>query len=189
MAPILLAATAVLFLAMPGPGRAQTASGVTPVLPGPEKIVLLTRSALLTLNDALQTGNFTVLRDKAAPDFAKANTAARLGRIFESLASIDLAPVAIIAPQLSAKPTLDANNYLHLKGFFPGQPVQINFSLVFQPLDSQWRLYSISVNPIKVPVPAAVPDTTPQKPKPPQTPKAGTDAAPKPEASKQTGKQ
>ena len=37
------------------------------VMPDAEKIVLLLRVTLITLNDAVQTGNFTVLRDMGAP--------------------------------------------------------------------------------------------------------------------------
>ena len=40
-------------------------------MPDAEKIVLLLRNTLITLNDAIQTGNFTVLRDRGAPGFAK----------------------------------------------------------------------------------------------------------------------
>ena len=50
-------------------------------MPDAEKIVLLLRTTLITLNDALQTGNFTVLRDMGAPGFRDANTAARLGAV------------------------------------------------------------------------------------------------------------
>jgi hypothetical protein len=40
-------------------------------MPEAEKVVLLLRTTLLTLNDALQTGNFTVLRDVSAPSFPR----------------------------------------------------------------------------------------------------------------------
>ena len=50
------------------------------VMPEAERIVLLVRTTLLTLNDALLTGNFTVLRDVAAPSFGQLNSAARLDR-------------------------------------------------------------------------------------------------------------
>src|SRR5262245_39490330 len=55
-------------------------------MPDAEKIVLLLRSTLVTLNDALQTGNFTVLRDMGAPGFREANTAGRLAQAFAQLA-------------------------------------------------------------------------------------------------------
>ena len=118
-------------------------------MPNADKVVLLIRITLLTLNDALHTGNFTVLRDRASPSFQAANTAAKLSQIFASLTSqgIDLGPVAVLAPQLTEAPAIGEQNRLHLKGYFPGQPVQINFELLFEPVGDQWRLFGLSVQP------------------------------------------
>jgi hypothetical protein len=122
---------------------------VQPVaMPDADKIVLLLRSTLLTLNDALQTGNYTVLRDMGAPGFREANTAARLTQIFAPLAAqgVDLTPVGILAPQLSDVPTIEPQRQmLRLKGFFPGQPQQINFEVLYEPVAGRWRLFGISV--------------------------------------------
>jgi len=119
-------------------------------MPDAEKIVLLLRNTLITLNDALQTGNFTVLRDVAAPGFRELNSAARLSQIFSSLVQqgVDLSPVTVITPQLAEAPTLDQQKgMLHLKGYFPGQPVQINFEVLYQAVDGRWRLFGLSVQP------------------------------------------
>jgi len=61
------------------PAAPPAKSQATPVAPAPsspaytvpdaDRIVLLVRASLLTLNDALQSGNFSVLRDRAAPSF------------------------------------------------------------------------------------------------------------------------
>jgi hypothetical protein len=141
-------------LAQGAPASKQAApaapAGDQVVMPDAEKIVLLLRVALITLNDALQTGNFTVLRDMGAPGFRDANTAARLSQSFSDLAAknIDLSSVSIIAPQLSQPPALDqAKGMLHLKGYFPGQPVQINFEMLYQAVDGRWRLFGLSVQP------------------------------------------
>jgi hypothetical protein len=120
------------------------------VMPDAEKIVLLLRSSLLTLNDALQTGNFTVLRDVAAPGFREANSAARLSEIFGGIArqGVDLTAVAIIVPQLTEPPALDhKTNMVRIKGFFPGQPVRIDFDVAYQAVGSRWRLFGLSVQP------------------------------------------
>lgn len=134
------------------------------VMPDAEKIVLLLRVALITLNDALQTGNFTVLRDMGAPGFRDANTAARLSQSFSELAAkgVDLSSVSIIAPQLTEPPGLDqAKGMLHLKGYFPGQPVQINFEMLYQAVDGRWRLFGLSVQPgPPAPAPAAAAKAT-----------------------------
>jgi hypothetical protein len=130
---------------------AQTAKPAAQVvMPDAEKIVLLLRTTLITLNDAIQTGNFTVLRDMGAPGFRDGNTAARLAQSFSDLASkgIDLSPTSVIAPQLTEPPGLDQKqSMLRLKGYFPGQPVQINFEMLFQAVDGRWRLFGLSVQP------------------------------------------
>lgn len=139
------------------------------VMPDPEKIVLLLRTTLLTLNDALQTGNFTVLRDTGAPGFRDANTAARLSQSFADLASkgLDLSAISIISPQLSQAPGLDQQKgMLHLIGYFPSQPVQINFEMLYQAVDGRWRLFGLSVQPgAPTPPPASAPASSAVKKK------------------------
>jgi hypothetical protein len=44
---------------------------------------------------------------------------------------------------------------LHLKGYFPGQPVQINFEMLYQAVDGRWRLFGLSVQPGPPAAPAA----------------------------------
>src|SRR5579885_3484421 len=71
----------LVWLAAGGALHAEAQAPVQQVaMPDAEKIVLLLRTTLLTLNDALQTGNFTVLRDKGAPGFRNANTPAQLSQ-------------------------------------------------------------------------------------------------------------
>jgi hypothetical protein len=145
-----------LFLATSGAASAEDA--VEPAvtrspnvaMPDAGKIVLLVRNSLITLNDALQTGNYTVLRDQGAPGFRQANSAARLSQIFADLVAkkVDLSAVAVIAPQLSQAPGLDKEKgMLHLKGYFPGEPVRIDFELLYQAVNGRWRLFGISVQP------------------------------------------
>lgn len=118
-----------------------------PALPGVDGILYLIRSTLLTLNDANRSGNYTVLRDLAAPDFQARNTAADLAAIFTDLRrrNFDLFAVAVTAPQLTASPALDANRLLRLAGLFPTRPLQINFDLVFEVVNGRWCLDGISV--------------------------------------------
>src|SRR4051812_23617793 len=80
----------------PPPAAAQAAPAQV-VAPDAEKIVLLLRTTLVTLNDAIQTGNFTVLRDVGAPGFRDGNSAARLSQSFSDLASkgVDLSAVTL----------------------------------------------------------------------------------------------
>jgi hypothetical protein len=112
-----------------------------------EQALYLIRSTLITLNDANRSGNYTVLRDLAAPDFQARNTAADLSQSFSDLRrrNFDLYGAALLAPQLTAVPALDQRGFLHLAGFFPTKPQQINFDLLFQDVAKQWRLFGISI--------------------------------------------
>ena len=129
-----------------------------------EQALYLVRSTLLTLNDANLSGNYTVLRDLAAPDFQARNTAADLAQTFSDLRrrNFDLYGAALLAPQLTVVPALDQSGMLHLAGYIPTRPQQINFDLVFQVVSNRWRLYSISI---------ATPEAAPAQP-PAQAPPA-----------------
>jgi hypothetical protein len=134
-----------------------------------EQAFYLIRSTLLTLNDANRSGNYSVLRDLAAPDFQAKNSAADLADSFADLRrrKFDLFAAALVAPQLTAAPALDGKGMLRLTGHFPTRPQQIDFDLLFQNVGGQWRLFGIAVatpataaaqaqpgTPAKPPVPA-----------------------------------
>lgn len=110
-------------------------------------VLMLVRSSLLALDHANKTGNYTVLRDIGAPGF-QVNSAARLGEIFAKLRNdnLDLSGVAVIDPQLSLLPQIESNGLMHMAGFFPSVPSQVNFDLAFAPVNGQWRLFGISVS-------------------------------------------
>lgn len=133
-------------------------------------VMILIRETLLALDQANKTGNYTVLRDLGSPGF-QANTAARLGEIFasERRDNLDLSGVAVLDPQLSLLPQIEANGLLHMSGVFPSAPEQINFDLAYAPVNGQWKLFGISVS-LAHTGPAA-PETPP--PPPASKPKAG----------------
>jgi hypothetical protein len=139
-----------------------------------EQVLYLIRSTLLTLNDANRSGNYTVLRDLAAPDFQARNNAADLAQSFSDLRrrNFDLDGAALLAPQLTAAPALDQNGMLHLGGYIPTRPQQINFDLVFQVVGNQWRLFGIAIS---------TPDAAPAQPQAQAPPaKQGAPAPKKP---------
>jgi hypothetical protein len=133
---------------------------------GVEQAFYLVRSTLLTLNDANRSGNYSVLRDLAAPDFQAKNSPADLTESFSDLRrrKFDLFAAALAAPQLNTAPALDGRGMLRLTGYFPTRPLQIDFDLLFQNVGGQWRLFGISV---ATPVAAAAP---PQPPAPRKAP-------------------
>jgi hypothetical protein len=110
-------------------------------------VLILIRETLLALDQANKTGNYTVLRDLGSPDF-QANTAARLAEIFAQQRhdNIDLSGVAVIDPQLTLLPQIEANGMMHMAGFFPSVPTQVNFELAYAPVGGRWRLFALSVS-------------------------------------------
>jgi hypothetical protein len=159
-------ALAVL-LAVPGGAFAQQGK---PAQIDRNGVLILVRSTLIALDQANKTGNYTVLRDLGAPGF-QVNSAARLGEIFAGLRrdNLDLSGVAAIDPQLTLLPEIGADGMMRMTGFFPSAPSQINFDLLYAPVNGQWRLYGVSVAlgqtaPAAPPPVAAQPQAAPPKP-------------------------
>jgi hypothetical protein len=128
-------------------------------------VLMLIRSTLLALDHANKTGNYTVLRDLGAPGF-QVNTAAKLAEIFAKQRGdkLDLSGVAVIDPQLSLLPQIEPNGLLHMAGFFPSVPSQVNFELMFAPVEGQWRVFGVSLSVGQsAPVAPAAPEAAPGK--------------------------
>jgi len=151
LAAFMLAAAVPLLVAPAFAQATKTQKSTKPQAPKPANIgrngvLILVRTALLALDQANKTGNYTVLRDLGAPGF-QANSAAQLGEIFAGHRKdgIDLGGVAVLEPQLTLLPQIEANGMLHMAGFFPSVPMQVNFELLFAPVDRQWKHFGISV--------------------------------------------
>ncbi|WP_088342995.1 MULTISPECIES: hypothetical protein [Rhodomicrobium] len=159
---------------------AQPAQPTTPAMPDAIKLNLLIRSSIIALNQANQTGNYTVLQDLGAPAFRAGNDSARLAQIFAALRQrqIDLSPVLFFTPKLLAEPQLNPNGLLRLSGYFPTTPERVNFELIFQRIGTDWRIYGIGVNLSPADVTAALADQ-PQAAAPQPAPQAPNGAAPR----------
>jgi len=109
-------------------------------------VLILVRSTLLALHHANKTGDYAVLRELGAPDF-QSNNPARLSEIFAKQRNdgLDLSGVAVLEPQLTLGPQIEANGMLHLAGFFPSAAMQLNFELAFAPVDREWKVSGMSV--------------------------------------------
>lgn len=146
-------------------------------------VLILIRTTLIALHQANETGNYTVLRDIAAPGFRDANTASRLAEIFANLRNqkLDLSGVAALDPQLTLLPQIEPNGLMHMAGFFPSVPTQVTFELLFAPVDGRWRPFGISVGVGSSSPAAPMPSPAPQAAVPPPAPAAAR-AAEKPAA-------
>jgi hypothetical protein len=151
-------------------------------------VLILIRETLLALDQANKTGNYTVLRDLGSPDF-QANSAARLAEIFaqQRRDNVDLSGVAVIDPQLTLLPQIEANGMMRMAGFFPSVPTQVNFELLYAPVGGRWRLFGLSVSfgqaapaAPQPPAPAAPPAQPQEKAPQAQTPAPAPKAAGQP---------
>jgi hypothetical protein len=156
--------------AAPGPSKQEAPAARPPALAAAkpdqspvrnaDTLLILIRTSLLTLNDALTTGNFTVLRDKVAPSVREQNSAARLYQVFARLMEqrIDLRATAILAPEMSEVPAVDAAGRLNLKGAFRAHDgTGLAFHLAFEAVNGQWMLYGASVNMVQAATAGAAP--------------------------------
>jgi hypothetical protein len=135
--------------AQPGPPEAQspqTPSAINHA--NAELVVTLVRTALIAVDQANATGNYTVLRDLGAPSFRDKNSAADLARIFAPIRDqkINLAPVVLLDPQIT-RANLDNQNMLHIAGALATKPA-VNFELLFQPIGGVWRIYGVAITPV-----------------------------------------
>ncbi len=177
---------ALSFASAVAAGNAQTPAPAQPPPVGQpvqidrNGVLILIRSTLLAVDHANRTGNYTVLRDLGAPGFQTGNTAARLGEIFANLRAqnLDLSGVAVLEPQLTVLPTSAPGGMMRMAGLFPSVPLQVNFEMIFAPVDGRWRLFGIGLNlgqagptapPAPEPPPHAKPETKPAGPDRPGT--------------------
>ncbi len=125
--------------AAPKPGEMQM-SAVT--------LTVIIKDAIIALNQANATGNYSVLRDMGTPVLRESFDQTALAAAFVNLRArkIDLSPAYFLSPNLTKKPELNKDNELVLVGLFPTQPLQIQFELRFMQLDGRWRLAGIAVD-------------------------------------------
>lgn len=151
-----LALTVMFLLVLAESVVAQQAPQRKLVVPSDEALVIMIKSALIAQNHANLTGNYTVLRDLAAPSFREANSPARLADIFRDLRErqIDLAPILLLQPKLEREPWINGRRLLRLQGFFDSRPERVNFNLAYTEVGGKWRLFAIGVDTERVRVAA-----------------------------------
>ncbi len=145
-------------------------------------LTVIIKDAIIALHQANMTGNYSVLRDMGSPVFRENFDQTRLGGVFANLRArqIDLSPAYFLSPNLSKQPELNKDSELMLTGFFPTQPLQIQFELRFMQLDGKWRLAGIGVDAVAPSAAMASAAPAPSSPTP-----APAAAAPSPASTQQ----
>jgi hypothetical protein len=136
--------------AQPSPQAKPT----TPPQPQVDSVLLavLIKSAVVALQQANATGNYSVLRDLGSPVFRERFDQAKLTAIFSNLRSrgVNLSGALMLMPNLTKPPEISPQGQLHVVGNFPTQPLQIQYDLVFWQLDGIWRLDGIAVDAVAI---------------------------------------
>ena len=111
-------------------------------------MVTLVRSTMIGVHQGLVSGNYSVMRDLAAPSFRQRNSAGDLERVFTPLKQqgVNLEAVAIIDPVIT-RASIDENRILLIEGTVATPPRPIRFEMMFQNIDRSWALFGIRIRP------------------------------------------
>ncbi len=143
-------------------------------VPGELELAKMIWSTMSAVDHANQAGNYSVLRDLAAPGFQINNDPARLAEIFASLRAsrVDLSNTLLLAPTYLSAPQMVQADVLRVQGYFGLRPTAINFELLYQWVGGRWRLFGVSISPASIatqqPGPPAVASPPPPKVQPPK---------------------
>ena len=108
----------------------------------------LALDSLLTFNKALQAKNFDSFYGQIAKLWQAQTTAAKLKEIFQKFIDqkAHISGIADVEPVFDAKPAIDNDGFLVLKGSYPTQPSKVFFELRYVYEDEAWELVGINVN-------------------------------------------
>jgi hypothetical protein len=121
-------------------------------VPDPMELSKLVWSTMAAIDHANRSGNYSVLRDLGAPGFQINNDAAQLAQIFSAIRSqdIDLSNTLLLAPGYRAPPAIVSPGVMRLQGSFGLRPIAIGFDLYYQWVGGRWKLFGVSITPIKL---------------------------------------
>ncbi|MDN5568862.1 MAG: hypothetical protein L0G27_09005 [Paracoccus sp. (in: a-proteobacteria)] len=144
---LLRAASLTLALTLSGVGAMAQDAPTQTTLIEPSYATALIRDVLAAVNHGNWTGNYTVLRDYAAPEFAQANDPTRLAGLFTDVRAerLDLLQAMVTDPVMVDTQLSQSGRELRLTGYFPLQPRHVSFDLVFGLEGRRWLLLGISV--------------------------------------------
>lgn len=117
-------------------------------IPNDQMQVRLIKNALIALNHANVTGNYTVLRDLFSPQMRERLKASDLAHAFRNAydRNRDMSFVMDMKPNLKQRPTFSEDNRLRLVGYFPTYPLVLHFNLVFLKTDcGDWWIDGIVI--------------------------------------------
>jgi hypothetical protein len=153
--------------AQPAPQPPRAAAPQQVQVPPVATLIVLIKSSLIALDQANKTGNYAVLHALGSDTMRRTASPQTLAQSFAGFRQnrIDLNPVIVVNPQLARNPAIEQGR-LHIVGFFPTQPLRINFDFWFEPSQGQWK--AVQLNASLAPAPAQSQQAPQQRPQQPQ---------------------
>ena len=134
--------------------------GLSSNMPSYQTQVLLIKNALIALNQANLTGNYTVVRDLCSPKLRKRQKAADFALAFHKThdRNRDMSFVMDMNPNPTQQPVFSTDGRMRLIGYFATQPLELHYDLVFlKTVQGDWWIDGIvlQTGPARPPVPPA----------------------------------
>ncbi|MHA1537762.1 MAG: hypothetical protein ACTSUD_09410 [Alphaproteobacteria bacterium] len=130
--------------------QAEAASGAKARTVSPSDAVArrMVKITLVTFNNAVRTGNFTVLRLVTAKRFRARFSAAKLRRRFATFRKrrVDLSPIVSLGVIWDQRPVVDRKGGLRLRGYFATLPRIVRFDFRYRMEGGAWMLTHIAIH-------------------------------------------
>ncbi len=128
-------------------GDHQMAAAASPAAPSDAVSRRMVKIALITFNNAVKTGNFTVLRLRTAKRFRASFSAVKLRRRFAAFLKrrIDLSPIVSLGVIWAARPAVGEKGRLRLRGHFGTVPKIVRFDFRYASEGGAWMLTHIAI--------------------------------------------
>jgi hypothetical protein len=116
-------------------------------IPTQAELRRMATAALLDFNQAVKAKDFSSFYDKIADVWKQQTSAPKLQEKFQEFIDkgIDIGPIKNVEPQLDPAAPADEVGVLLVKGYYPTQPAQVQFTLKYVREAAAWKLLSIGV--------------------------------------------
>jgi len=127
--------------------RAVPAVENTGEIPSEKEVKALVLESLLAFNTSVQAKSFTSFYRHIAELWRKETTAEKLQKIFQLFIDqeLNLGPIDTMEPTFDAKPAINSDGFLVVKGSYPTKPRKVAFEVKYVYEETEWKLVGINV--------------------------------------------
>ena len=138
---------ALVWLVIAGQADAASRDGRKMAAPSDAVARRMVKIAIVTFNNAVRTGNFTVLRLRTARGFRAKFSAGKLRARFAAFRKkrIDLSPIVSLGVIWGKRPVVGGKGRLYLRGYFRTVPKIVRFDFRYLFEGGEWMLTHIAV--------------------------------------------